>query len=592
MRVNLLVTAGLGAANVNGAALPKRQANASLATLPQYDDDPVSRAASVEVKRAGFLYGPSLMGDAAFFPTGSLGTTTVNRDFALFYADHAPSTQRAILDHRTASAAINASGGLNSLEDYVTKLYNGQWKTSVPDGVYPGVLTNYTQDLYFSMERLSLNPYPLKRFSADAALPFLVDDEIVTKLSGLTLFELQSSGRLFVVDHSYQAKYAKTERFGAAATAYFYLHPKSGDFLPLAIATNTEANLVYTPLDSENDWLLAKIIFNGNDLAHSQLYHLVASHDVAEIVQEAAIRTLSDEHPILAILTRLMYQAFAIRVAGTDLLTKPGGSIDLYFYLNSTGAAQFVAEFWRNGGGNYESNYLATDFAARGILPDASSHLPQFKNFPFYEDASKIRESQHDFFTTFVDSYYPAASDVEADTEVQAWFAEANGPAQVLDFPTTASKPVLVEVLTHFAFLCGVAHHALNTNNAFAALGTLPFHPFALYQSLPTEKGLTDLLPFLPPLEQALGQMDLTARFNCQDLDLTNRTLIWAFSDPALLGTLKPEVGVAAAKFKEEMEAFSKVVRGRGFGENGLSEGLPFVYFDLDPGTVPFYLAI
>jgi len=125
------------------------------------------------------------------------------------------------------------------MADYSTKLYDGQWKTSVPDGVFPGTLTNYTQDLYFSMERLSLNPFPLKRIGATSSLPFLVADEVVSKITGTTLESLKTGGSLFIVDHSYQAKYAKSERYGGACTAYFFLHPKSGDFLPLAIATNT-----------------------------------------------------------------------------------------------------------------------------------------------------------------------------------------------------------------------------------------------------------------------------------------------------------------------------------------------------------------
>ena len=128
---------------------------------------------------------------------------------------------------------------MNSVEDYSTKLYDGQWKNSVPDGVFPGTLSNYTQDLYFSMERLSLNPYPLKRVEASSSLPFRVADELVSKIAGTTLDSLKADGRLFIVDHSYQAKYAKSERFGGACTAYFFIHPESGDFLPLAIATNT-----------------------------------------------------------------------------------------------------------------------------------------------------------------------------------------------------------------------------------------------------------------------------------------------------------------------------------------------------------------
>lgn len=287
-----------------------------------------------------------------------------------------------------------------------------------------------------------------------------------------------------------------------------------------------------------------------------------------------------------------MYQAFAIRVAGVALLTSPGASIDQLFFANSTGALQFVAEFWRNGGGDYQSNYLDTDFAARGIRPDKSSDLPQFKTFPFYDDASRIRDSQRTFFTTFINTYYPSEDDVNQDTEVQGWFTEASGEAKVFDFPATPSKETLIELLTHSAFLCGVAHHALNTGNVFAAVTTLPFHPDALYQPLPTEKGVKDLVPFLPPLSQATKQLALGARFNCPGIETTERSLSYAFSSPSLLGRLKSEITEAADTFRKEMNEISDDIRTRKFDEHGLSLGMPFLFYDLDPRTIPFYLAI
>jgi hypothetical protein len=79
----------------------------------------------------------------------------------------------------------------------------------------------------------------------------------------------------------------------------------SGDFLPLAIKPNVEgSDLVYTPQDLPNDWLLAKMMFNSNSFWHAQWYHLAATHAVGEIVYLSAIRTLSEEHPIMAILHR------------------------------------------------------------------------------------------------------------------------------------------------------------------------------------------------------------------------------------------------------------------------------------------------
>ncbi len=167
------------------------------------------------------------------------------------------------------------------------------------------MLTNYTDDLLFSMERLSVAPFRIFRVKANDTLAFALDN--AASISGLSLEDLQSQGRLFFADHSDQKDLPRssTVKYGGAAQAYFYIHPETGDFLPLAVKPNNEdSDLVFTPEDDEADWLLAKMIFNLNDVWYTQWYHLAATHDVSEIVYLSAIRTLSEEHPIMPILHR------------------------------------------------------------------------------------------------------------------------------------------------------------------------------------------------------------------------------------------------------------------------------------------------
>jgi hypothetical protein len=78
------------------------------------------------------------------------------------------------------------------------------------------------------MERLSLNPYTIKRLKPFDKAPFTVADSVISKLTSLPLtFEvLILSGDLFIADHSYQAKYPTIAgRYGAACTALFFIHP-------------------------------------------------------------------------------------------------------------------------------------------------------------------------------------------------------------------------------------------------------------------------------------------------------------------------------------------------------------------------------
>ena len=195
------------------------------------------------------------------------------------------------------------AGGLMSLDDYAI-LYDNQWQASVPKGPFPGMLTNYTDDLLFSMESLSLNPFRIVRIDPSATLPFVLNNS--ASISGDSLESLQSDGRLFLSDMIDQSELPTSAgKYTAACQAYFYIDKSSGDFLPLAIKVHTNSSsITYTPEDSANDWLMAKMLFNMNNFGHAEWYHLGATHALTEIVYLAAIRTLSDEHPVMAMLHR------------------------------------------------------------------------------------------------------------------------------------------------------------------------------------------------------------------------------------------------------------------------------------------------
>lgn len=155
------------------------------------------------------------------------------------------------------------------------------------------------------MERLSFSPYAVRRLNPSSdSLNFQVDDSTAKAVSGMTLSELFQAGRLFYSDYRDQKSLTPTARYSAACDAYFYIDESSGDFLPLAIRTNVGANLIYTPQDSPNDWLLAKMMYNVNDFWFAQWNHLAGTHEVVQISYMSAIRTLSEDHPVLGMLNR------------------------------------------------------------------------------------------------------------------------------------------------------------------------------------------------------------------------------------------------------------------------------------------------
>lgn len=341
------------------------------------------------------------------------------------------------------------------MEDY-TLLYDNEYLNTLPEGPAAGMLTNYTQDLLFSMERLSLSPYAVRRLLPLVdSLAFAVDDTTARKVTGSTLRELLWAGRLFYVDHSSQGELSRTSAYAAACDAYFFIDQASGDFLPLAIRTGVGANLVYTPRDSPGDWLLAKIMYNTNDIWFTQFNHLAATHQVVQIVWIAAIRSLSVEHPVHALLERLMYQVFGVQPIALAELFSEGAMVDQTFGYTGASAQQFTNDLYFAGQGRFQANYFHTDLQTRGLLNPVLG--PKLKNFPFYEDASVVYSAIQTFMTSFVDSYYASDSDVRADTEVRNWAKEANGKARVMDFPASiSSKQTLVAVLTHMVCSPGI----------------------------------------------------------------------------------------------------------------------------------------
>jgi arachidonate 15-lipoxygenase (second type) / 8-lipoxygenase (S-type) len=224
-------------------------------------------------------------------------------------ADELPELTGAALDDTKATTLVRQYDGLRSVEDY-TQLYPNNWENTLPNGPDPGAETNFTQDLFFSMERLSNSPYQVRRLNPSSdTLAFQVQNSIAKKVAGSTLQSLFQAGRLFYADYRDQKDLPKTgTRYGAACDAYFYIDSSSGNFLPLAIRTNVGSNLVYTPQDTANDWLLAKVMLNANDFWFAQWNHLAQSHEVVQISYMAAIRTLSEDHPVLALLERCMAQ--------------------------------------------------------------------------------------------------------------------------------------------------------------------------------------------------------------------------------------------------------------------------------------------
>lgn len=217
---------------------------------------------------------------------------------------------------------------------------------------------------------------------------------------------------------------------------------------------------------------------------------------------------------------------------------------------------------------------------------------PKLKSFPFYEDTAVVTEAIRDFMTAFIDSYYPDDSAVAQDAELQAWRRETD-VAKVYDFPgSIKTRRTLVDILTHQAYLGGVVHGVTSTNGAIGDTTSLPFAPAGFRQPVPSKKGVRDLMPFMPTPEGAVWQVSTYAAASRAAWKDTNETMSYMFADEAMLARTNGATRAAAARFKDRMDAFSRVVRARRFDGDGLERGMPFLWNVLDPNWAPYWSVV
>ena len=57
-------------------------------------------------------------------------------------------------------------------------------------------------------------------------------------------------------------------------------------------------------------------------------------------------------------------------------------------------------------------------------------------------------------------------------------------------------------------------------------------------------------------------------------------------------GMMPKKVQDAAKRFRDEMQSIGEWVEGKKFDEQGLSQGMPFLWKVLDPRVIPFFLSV
>ncbi|CAO1626282.1 unnamed protein product [Parajaminaea phylloscopi] len=505
-----------------------------------------TRKASLLIRRMLIKVGRDIAGesDGPPYPSGILGWLTAAVQSAFLQRESEP-WARACNTERDRVRQLHeaASGpGLRSSDAFAALYTDGDFGDFNDGGPSPGILANGGTDECFGFERLSSQPFSLRRLDAKHdAVPFEVPDDVVMDLSStfVNTHDLLRAGRLFYIDYRFltHLKLAP-HRFTAATDALFFMDERrEDDLMPLAIRTHRipsaneddavretvaairsllpigDGSLIYHPRDSSAAWSLAKLIFAQNDLWVAQTYHLTCTHHVLDALSLHAMRCFSRHHPVFALLKLITKDSFGTRSAFLSRVFAAGGTLDNCFPFVDGSARDFSAALWRLGedndsdapafpfppGRSWAKTTFRSDLQRRGLIPRLYKNAderkraravsvhdpPAFRRLPYFDDTRPLYDGMRRVIESFLRSFYTQDATVSRDVEVARWVIECS--ATLSDFPAEVDAIAdLAELLSHAAFLSGIKHNILSGASPSHVTAVLPWHPASFYRRLPS----------------------------------------------------------------------------------------------------------
>ena len=273
--------------------------------------------------------------------------------------------------------------------------------------------------------------------------------------------------------------------------------------------------MLCTPLDGV-DWTLAKLIAQMADFyVHEMMRHLGQTHLALEPIALATVRSLAARHPVNVLLKPHFEFTMAINRQADEQLINPGGVVEtllggtLESSLNL--ANQGLSELFSN----FSNFALPNDLRLRGV--DDRSLLPEF---PYRDDGLLVWKTLEHYVSQYIGIYYRSNRDVREDFELQNWLqtlrtAGSDGGFGVVSLPERlTNRDQLIDLLTQIIFTAGPQHSAIAWIQ-YQYMAFIPNVPGAIYQPIPTEKGMVkdenSLTRFLADATLTFTQVNLIA---------------------------------------------------------------------------------
>ncbi|MBW4647334.1 MAG: hypothetical protein KME06_01335 [Kastovskya adunca ATA6-11-RM4] len=400
---------------------------------------------------------------------------------------------------------------------------------------------------------------------------------------------LATQNRLFIADYPLLKNLTTANlqpgRYVGSPKALFYRSQQGLE--PLLIQLEAGGK-IFTPTRDADEWMRAKLYVQVADATHHELIdHLCHTHFAMEVFAIATPRQLPATHPVYQLLAPHFRFLLAINMRGNTVLLGEGSATARLLAPTSATSLDLINQGYRQR--SFEDYSLPKDIKRRGL---SQEFLPEF---PYRDDATLLWEAIARYVSAYLTRYYRDDQAVQQDPYLQAWAAELGAPLdsrspaefpqapawlpreltapaglkidslphhpRVPDFPPSEMKSQqlgelttlqqLIDIATQIIFTCGPQHAAVNFSQ-FDYLGHVPNNPLAAYAK---PNDASSLEQILPPLEQDLGQMELTFALSGVNWGQLGSSDLIQFADPGDRKILK--------QFQTELQSIEGTIKSR-----------------------------
>ncbi|KAM5559547.1 linoleate 13S-lipoxygenase 3-1, chloroplastic-like [Rosa sericea] len=334
-----------------------------------------------------------------------------------------------------------------------------------------------------SIERLEVFP-PVSKLDTSIHGPqesALKEEHIIGQLNGMSIQQALEDNKLFILDYHdiflpFLNKINALDDRKAYATRTIFFLTSLGTLKPIAIelslSDSASKQVLTPPIDATTSWLwqLGKAHVCSNDAGvHQLVHHWLRTHACIEPIIIATRRQLSVMHPIYKLLKPHLRYTLKVNAMARKDLINAGGTIESNFtparYCMEFSCAAY-RDWWR-----FDLEGLPADLIRRGIAVPDTSQVHGLKlliqDYPYATDGLLIWSAIETLVQTYVNYYYPNASLVTSDTELQSWYNEFInlGHADLRDaswWPKLSTPEDLISILTTIIWLTSAQHAALN----------------------------------------------------------------------------------------------------------------------------------